>query len=103
MVLFRLKAIDQDEAIKTRREEARNSFESYLYRLRDLVTDEAEDTPFKKCSQPDERNKISEVLEESFDWLNDRGDLAETSQFLSKRIALECVFSTLLLPPLHRC
>ncbi|TFK24854.1 actin-like ATPase domain-containing protein [Coprinopsis marcescibilis] len=94
----RLKAMDQDEAIKTRREETRNSFESYLYRLRDLVTDDTDETPFKKCSQPDERNKISQVLEESFDWLNDRGDLAETTQFLNKRIALE----TLEKPIMHR-
>lgn len=42
-----------------------------------------------KCSQPTERQKIQELLEESFSWLNDRGDLAETSQLLDKRIALE--------------
>ena len=89
----RLRAIDAEELTKTRREEARNTFESYLYRLRDLLDDDNKDTPFKKCSQPRERNAIAEKLDESFAWLSDRGDLAETSQFLDKRIALECVFS----------
>ena len=56
---------------------------------RDLLSDESEDKPFWKCSQVSERQAISELLEESFQWLNDRGDLAETSQLLNKRIALE--------------
>lgn len=87
----RLRAIDVEEAVKTRREEARNTFESYLYRLRDILDDDNKDTPFKKCSQEIERKAIAEKLQDSFAWLHDRGDLAETSQFLDKRIALECV------------
>ncbi|KAH9477088.1 Hypoxia up-regulated protein 1 [Psilocybe cubensis] len=94
----RLRAIDLEESAKSRREEARNTFESYLYRLRDLLNDESADTPFKKCSQSSERQAISEKLDESFAWLFDRGDLAETSQFLDKRIALE----TLEKPIIHR-
>jgi len=95
MMLFifpRLRAIDAEELTKTRREEARNTFESYLYRLRDLLDEDNKETPFKKCSQAGERNAIAEKLDESFAWLSDRGDLAETSQFLDKRIALEYVF-----------
>lgn len=88
----RLRAVDAEELAKHRREEARNTFESYLYRLRDLLSDESDEKPFWKCSQPLEREKLTEVLEESFQWLNDRGDLAETSQLLDKRIALEYVF-----------
>jgi hypoxia up-regulated 1 len=83
--------LDAEEAIKTRREEARNTFESYLYRLRELLDDDERDTPFKKCSQERERRSISEKLDESFAWLYERGDLAETSQFLDKRIVLEWV------------
>ncbi|KAF9528746.1 Hsp70 protein-domain-containing protein [Crepidotus variabilis] len=94
----RLRALDNEEAAKTRREEARNTFEGYLYRLRDLLDDSNNDTPFKMCSQDRERRAILEKLEESFMWLNDRGDLAETSQFLDKRIALE----TLEKPIIHR-
>lgn len=89
IVTARLRAIDAEESAKTRREEARNTFESYLYRLRDLLNEDNKDTPFKKCSQASERKEIAERLEESFAWLADRGDLAETSQFLDKRIALE--------------
>jgi hypoxia up-regulated 1 len=94
----RLRAVDQEEAAKSRREEARNTFEGYLYRLRDLLNEENPEAPFKKCSKDEERQSISEKLDESFQWLYDRGDLAETSQFLDKRIALE----TLERPIIHR-
>ncbi|CAA7262192.1 unnamed protein product [Cyclocybe aegerita] len=94
----RLRAIDAEEAAKSRREEVRNTFESYLYRLRDLLEDENDGAPFKKCSQEEERKAIAEKLENSFSWLHDRGDLAETSQFLDKRNALE----TLERPIIHR-
>ncbi|KAF9449074.1 actin-like ATPase domain-containing protein [Macrolepiota fuliginosa MF-IS2] len=94
----RLRAVDQEEAIKARREEARNTFESYLYRLRDLLDDENRETPFKKCSRETEREAIAVKLDDSFQWLFERGDLAETSQFLDKRIALE----TLEKPIVHR-
>jgi len=94
----KLRAVDQDEAVKARREEARNTFESYLYRLRDLLDDENKETPFKKCSRNTEREAIAVKLDDSFQWLFERGDLAETSQFLDKRIALE----TLEKPIVHR-
>ncbi|KXN81662.1 Hypoxia up-regulated protein 1 [Leucoagaricus sp. SymC.cos] len=94
----RLRTIDQEETVKARREEARNTFESYLYRLRDLLDDENRETPFKKCSQASEREAIAVQLDDSFQWLFERGDLAETSQFLDKRIALE----TLEKPIVHR-
>jgi hypoxia up-regulated 1 len=74
---------------KARREEARNTFEGYLYKLRDLLDPDNTETPFKKCSQESERRAITEKLDESFSWLFDKGDLAETSQFLEKRVALE--------------
>ncbi|KAF8999790.1 Hsp70 protein-domain-containing protein [Cyathus striatus] len=94
----RLRAVDSEEAAKTRKEEARNTFESYLYRLRDLIDEDNQDAPFRKCSQASERQAIAEKLDDSFQWLFDRGDLAETSQFLDKRIALE----TLERPIIHR-
>jgi hypoxia up-regulated 1 len=94
----RLRAIDAEESAKSRRAEARNSFESYLYRLRDFLNEDNKDTPFKKCSQPAEREEIQGKLEDSFSWLDDKGELAETSQFLDKRIALE----TLEKPIIHR-
>jgi len=81
--------LDAEESAKNRKEEARNIFEAYLYKLRDLLDDEDKQTPFKKCSQQSERQAIADKLEESFAWLHDRGDLAETSQFLEKRMSLE--------------
>lgn len=93
---FRLRAIDQQEAAKTRKDEARNTLEGYLYRLRDLLDEENRDTPFKKCSKASERKEITEKLEASFTWLHEHGDVAETSQFLDKRISLEQVFSSYL-------
>lgn len=81
--------MDAEELAKNRKEEARNTFETYLYKLRDLLDDENKQTPFKKCSQQSERQAIADKLDESFAWLHDRGDLAETSQFLDKRMSLE--------------
>lgn len=88
-MLYRLRALDLEEAAKVRKEEARNTLESYLYRLRDLLDEENKDTPFKKCSQPSERQAISEKMEETFMWLHEHGDSAETSQLFSQRNALE--------------
>lgn len=86
---YRLRVLDNEETAKNRKDEARNTLESYLYRMRDLLDDENRDTPFKKCSQESERQAIAEKLEDSFAWLHDRADVAETSQFLDKRISLE--------------
>ncbi|KAL0952397.1 hypothetical protein HGRIS_006673 [Hohenbuehelia grisea] len=94
----RLRDIDQQEAAKNRREEARNTFESYLYRVRDLLDNDDEESPFKKCSQASERSAMSDKLEESFLWLHDEGDNAKTTQFLEKRSSLE----TLERPIIHR-
>ncbi|KAJ3920624.1 Hsp70 protein-domain-containing protein [Lentinula edodes] len=85
----RLRALDLEEAAKVRKEEARNTLESYLYRLRDLLDVENKETPFKKCSQPSERQAIAEKLEETFSWLHDEGDDADTTVLLDKRIVLE--------------
>ncbi|KAG7447381.1 actin-like ATPase domain-containing protein [Guyanagaster necrorhizus] len=94
----RLRELDMDEAAKNRKEEARNTLESYLYKLRDLLDPENRDTPFKECSQESERAAIAEKLQETITWLHDKGDVSETSQFLDKRIALE----TLERPIMHR-
>ncbi|KAL4257706.1 Heat Shock Protein 70 (HSP70) [Pleurotus pulmonarius] len=94
----RLRAADAQEAAKTRREEARNTFEAYLYRLRDLLEDENQTSPFKKCSKESERATISEKLDSSFNWLHEKGDDADTPQFLDKRSTLE----TLERPIIHR-
>ncbi|CAK5271169.1 unnamed protein product [Mycena citricolor] len=87
----RLRAIDVDEAAVARKEEARNTFEGYLYRLRDLLEPDNKDTPFKQCSQESERAEITRQLDLAFEWLHEHGDVAETSQLLDQRIALEAL------------
>ncbi|KAG6820326.1 hypothetical protein H0H93_002175 [Arthromyces matolae] len=94
----RLRTLDQQEAAKNRKDEARNTLEGYLYRMRDLLDDESHDTPFKKCSTQTERKDILDKLENSFSWLHEHGDVAETSQFLDKRISLEALEK----PIIHR-
>jgi hypoxia up-regulated 1 len=86
---YRLRVLDGEEAARNRKDEARNTLEGYLYRLRDLLDNSNQDTPFQKCSKESERHSIHEKLDESFLWLHEKGDAAETSQFLDKRISLE--------------
>jgi hypoxia up-regulated 1 len=87
----RLRLVDYEESAKQRKEEARNSLEGYLYRVRDLLDDSHQDTPFKQCSQESERKAIAQKVSETIVWLHDKGDLAETSQFWDKRNAVEYV------------
>lgn len=86
--MCRLRAIDMTELAKRRREEARNSLEGYLYRMRDLLEEEGE-TPFRKCSKEDERKAMKDKLEQAFSWLHDHGDDASTDEYIQQRAALE--------------
>ena len=87
----RLKAIDAEENVKRRREEARNTLEGYIYKLRDLLGDDSSESPFMKCSQASERKRISEKVDEAYLWLQEHGDDAETIQYIDHRTALEFV------------
>jgi hypoxia up-regulated 1 len=98
----RLRLVDYEEAAKQRKEEARNNLEGYLYRVRDLLDDSHQETPFKKCSQESERKAIAEKVSETIAWLHDKGDLAETSQFWDKRNAVQCVALPCLALRCHR-
>lgn len=84
----RLQAINRAEAALRRKEEARNALEAYLYRVRDLLEEEGE-TPFRKCSQEEERQTLGQKLEETFNWLHDHGDEADTNDYVKRRTALE--------------
>ncbi|TFY61102.1 hypothetical protein EVJ58_g4721 [Rhodofomes roseus] len=85
----RLSTIDNEEAGKRRREEARNSLEAYIYKLRDLLDDDNQENPFNKCSREAERKRIAESLKETSAWVSDHGDDADTNQLLAKRSVLE--------------
>ncbi|KIY48518.1 HSP70-domain-containing protein [Fistulina hepatica ATCC 64428] len=87
----RLRAIDHEETAQARREEARNTFESYLYKLRELLDDESPSAPFRKCSQETERSAIADQLALANEWLHEYGDEANTMQFLEQRSLLEAL------------
>jgi len=87
----KLRLVDYEESAKQRKEEARNSLEGYLYRVRDLLDDSHQNTPFKQCSQESERKAIAQKVSETIAWLHDKGDLAETSQFWDKRNVIEAL------------
>ncbi|KAG1787250.1 heat shock protein 70 family, partial [Suillus plorans] len=93
----RLRALDNMEMSRQLREEAHNTLEGYLYKLRDLLDDDPE-TPFMKCSQSSERQMLSNELSETIAWLHDEGDTADTVQLWEKRSVLE----TLEKPMVHR-
>lgn len=85
---LRLRAIDMKEASKLLREEAHNTLEAYLYKLRDLLED-SPNSPFMKCSKPSERQTISHKLADTITWLHEEGETADTSELREKRGALE--------------
>ena len=72
----RLLAIDRLEAGKRAREEARNSLEGYLYRVRDLLEDDSTGSSSVGYSQEKERKAMEKKLEESFNWLSEYDDVA---------------------------
>ena len=73
---------------KRRREESRNVLETYLYRLRDLLDGDST-TPFMIYSKEEERKTLSDLLQDTFHWLSESGDSADTIELWEKREALE--------------
>lgn len=76
------------ERSRQQREEARNSLESYLYRLRDLL-DGNEEAPFIIFSKESERTKMTDLLQSTSVWLNENGETADLLDLWSKREAIE--------------
>ncbi|KAI6117497.1 heat shock protein 70 family [Pisolithus croceorrhizus] len=93
----RLRALDNMEVSKQFREEAFNTLEGYLYKLRDLL-DDGPETPFMKCSKPSEREAISRKVADTSAWLHSDGESADMSTLLGKRRALESLEK----PIMHR-
>lgn len=83
-----MRALDTMEVSKQVREEAFNTLEGYLYKLRDLLSNGPE-TPFMKCSKPSERETISRKVADTSAWLNNEGEAADTPTLFEKRRALE--------------
>lgn len=83
------------ERSRQQREEARNSLESYLYRLRDLL-DGNEEAPFIIFSKESERTKMTDLLQSTSVWLNENGETADLLDLWSKREAIEWVILQIL-------
>ena len=77
------------EASKLVREEAHNSLEGYLYRVRNFLEDDSTGFLFIKCSQEKERKAMKKKLKESFNWLSEYDDVASTKDFVEQRAAIE--------------
>ncbi|EJD05176.1 actin-like ATPase domain-containing protein [Fomitiporia mediterranea MF3/22] len=92
----RLLAVDAAESAKRRLEEARNSLESYLYRLRDLLVesehayDEESESPFRKCSTEEERKVIEGNVDETLRWVgSEDAEGARLGEWVERRDRLE--------------
>jgi hypothetical protein len=84
---YRIKEIAEAEKRKHAREEARNSLEGFVYRIRDLSGDET----FVNASTASERSILAEKLRQTEEWLWAESDRAMTKDLRSKRYELEYV------------
>ncbi|KAL9931290.1 hypothetical protein V8E36_009800 [Tilletia maclaganii] len=82
----RLYSLDRAAERRAEREAARNQLESYLYRIRDLLDDDA---TFEAASKPAEREAIQTKLSELQSWVSGDGDGADTAQLRLQRVSLE--------------
>lgn len=81
----RLRDAKASLARKLAREEARNTLEAYVYRVRDLL-----DQPtFVSSSVESERKAIRELNDKSGEWLWDEGESAKTNELKDKKRELE--------------
>jgi hypoxia up-regulated 1 len=85
----RLMSIATFEAARVAREEARNLLEGYLYRLQNLLSDDADNRAIHDYASDDERKRLNEMVQNAFDWLHDHADDAKTDILLGKRAELE--------------
>lgn len=77
------------EAGRRQLEDAQNSLEAYIYRLRDLLERDDDSSPFFKCSRVEEREVLQSKVQEAMTWMNEDSYDAKLSDFLEKKRALE--------------
>ncbi|CAO1637819.1 unnamed protein product [Sympodiomycopsis kandeliae] len=84
----KLYLLDSTARRKLQREEVRNKVESYVYRMRELVSPDTVDSHFESSSKLSERQEIEKASTETNEWLNsaagDRSSLEELRTRLSK-------------------
>lgn len=89
----RSRLIELNKAARTKREreEAFNVLEGFLYRLRRLLSDESEDSPFTEFSTPEERAAIEKAVDEAMEWLDTEGAKAPAKALWGRRDLIEAM------------
>lgn len=87
LLLRRLRDLEQAEARKKLREEARNVLEAFTYKARDL----AEQADFQVYASQTELKNIKEQLDNTASWIWDEGETAAIKELRSRRTDLEYV------------
>ncbi|KAH7339157.1 actin-like ATPase domain-containing protein [Rhizoctonia solani] len=87
----RLLALNVAASAKREREEAFNNLEGFLYRLRRLLSDDSDESPFVGFSTPEERTKIEEAVDAAMEWLDSAGAQANAKALWAKRDEIEAM------------
>lgn len=85
----RLSSIDAVERSVLGRAEARNLLEGYLYRLQNLLSEEASSKAIHDFATETEKKLMSAALSTAFDWLNLEGDRADEVTLKKQRADVE--------------
>ncbi|CUA71930.1 Hypoxia up-regulated protein 1 [Rhizoctonia solani] len=85
----RLVALNAAASTKREREEAFNNLEGFLYRLRRLLSDDSDESPFNGFSTPEERAKIEQAVDAAMEWLDGPGSQANAKELWAKRDEIE--------------
>lgn len=86
--LSRLNSIATFEGAKAAREEARNLLEGFLYRLQSLLSPEPDNIAVRDFATQKEKDSLSKLLTETFEWLGDNAEKADELTFRKKRADL---------------
>lgn len=89
----RLASIATFEAAMRAREEARNILEGYLYRLSNLLEEDAENRALHEFATDSERANLKDLVAVTFDWLHENAEDADVKTLFGKRTAIETLES----------
>lgn len=80
MSLIRMASLDEKDAKRRAREEARNHLEAFVYRIQDFLYDEV----VELVSTEKERETLREQLSAASDWLYEEGEYADTADYIER-------------------
>ncbi|CAO3677928.1 unnamed protein product [Umbelopsis vinacea] len=76
----RMASLDEKDAKRRAREEARNHLEAFVYRIQDFLYDEV----VELVSTEKERETLREQLSAASDWLYEEGEYADTADYIER-------------------